>query len=77
MIQVTLPVIIISLQITHCEPGVYQHLGCNRHAQANCLSKSNLLELHCPSCMDLTTPKQDSSGVWITSRHSKLCDKNS
>ncbi len=43
MIQITLPVIIISLQ-KHCDPGVHQHPGHNRHAQADCLSKSDLLK---------------------------------
>ena len=57
MIQFTLPVIIISLQ-KHCELGVNQHPGHNRHAQANCLSKRDLLELHCSSWMELTTPVQ-------------------
>ena len=42
MIQITLPVIIISLQ-KHCEQGVHQHPGHNRHAQADCLSTSDLL----------------------------------
>ena len=55
MIQITLPVIIISLQEKNCEPGVNQHPGHNRHAQANRLSKSDLLELHCSSCMEPTT----------------------
>ncbi len=77
MIQVTVLVIIISLQKNHCEPGVHQHPGHNRYAQANSLSKSDLLELHRSSCMDLTTPMQDSSEVSINSRHSILCYKNS
>ncbi len=43
MIQITLPVIIISLQ-NHCEPVVHQLPGHNRYAQAGCLSKSDLIK---------------------------------
>ncbi len=43
MIQLTLPVIIISLQKTY-EPRLHQQTGHNRHAQADCLNKSDLLE---------------------------------
>ena len=43
MIQITLPVIIISLQINIVSQECTNTLGHNRHAQADCLSKSDLL----------------------------------
>ena len=57
-------------------PGLHQHPGHKRHAQAICLSKSDLLELHWSQSMELTTPVQNSSGVLTNSRHSKPCHNN-
>ncbi len=67
MIQVTLPVIFMSLQKSLSQ-------GCTN--TQDCLSKSDPLELHRSSCMELTTPVQFSSGVLINSRHSNLCYTN-
>jgi hypothetical protein len=44
MIQITLPVIIISLQINIVNQECTNTPGHNRHAQADCLSKSDLLK---------------------------------